>query len=269
MTHPAVSVTPAFAPATPPEAAIPAATLIIARPGLARDAAEVLLLRRVDSMAFAPGAAVFPGGRVDPDDHLVGDRIGGTLDPADAAARVAAIRETLEETGLAVGLRLARPDDRQRLRDALLEGAPLSPWVDRGDVALDLDALIPFARWCPNFRETRTFDTRFYRTVASRDRSEGGSVVVREHDSLAWHSPAGALAAINDGAMTVIFPTHRNLEKLSTAPESLLTLPDGTAPPVPLIVPFVEVVDGVRWLCIPPNLGYPVTRVRLDEARRA
>src|SRR3546814_2600309 len=52
---------------------------------------------------FAAGAVVFPGGRVDPDDYRVARLHGFGIDEADGAARVAALRETLEETGLAVG----------------------------------------------------------------------------------------------------------------------------------------------------------------------
>jgi 8-oxo-dGTP pyrophosphatase MutT (NUDIX family) len=81
-----------------PRSAIPAATLVLMRPAAA-GAPELLMLERTQDMAFAAGALVFPGGRIDPDDHQLAERIGGGL--ADAAARIAAIRETIEETGLA------------------------------------------------------------------------------------------------------------------------------------------------------------------------
>jgi 8-oxo-dGTP pyrophosphatase MutT (NUDIX family) len=61
-----------------------AATVVVARDGA--DGVEVLLLRRPKEAVFAPGAHVFPGGAVDPDD-------GGDL-------RVTAAREALEECGL-------------------------------------------------------------------------------------------------------------------------------------------------------------------------
>ena len=49
---------------------IPAATLVLMRPG--PRAPELLMIERTAAMAFAPGALVFPGGRVDPDDRLLG-----------------------------------------------------------------------------------------------------------------------------------------------------------------------------------------------------
>jgi 8-oxo-dGTP pyrophosphatase MutT (NUDIX family) len=69
--------------------AIPAATVV-----LLRDAPDlrVLMLHKTSQIAFG-GMWVFPGGRIDPEDHL---------DSADInqAARNAAARETLEEAGI-------------------------------------------------------------------------------------------------------------------------------------------------------------------------
>ena len=81
--------------------AIPAATLIVVRDRPA-GAPELLMVERSEGMAFAAGALVFPGGRIDAADT--------SLAPGDAAA-VAAIRETIEETAVPVGLTPA-PDRR-------------------------------------------------------------------------------------------------------------------------------------------------------------
>ena len=80
----------------------PAATIVLVRPG--PDGLEVLLTRRPDSMAFAAGLHVFPGGRVeaaDADPRLVA-RARGPRDGAGfrVAHRIAAIRETWEEVGV-------------------------------------------------------------------------------------------------------------------------------------------------------------------------
>ena len=76
---------------------IPAATLVLMRE---REGGppELLVTERTGQMAFAAGALVFPGGRIDADDHLTAETLGTD------AAKVAAIRETIEETGLAPGL---------------------------------------------------------------------------------------------------------------------------------------------------------------------
>lgn len=81
----------------PGGAPLPAATVVLVRPGAEGvEGVEVLMLRRVSTVAFG-GMWVFPGGRVDP----------GDADPRDggdelAAARRAAARETAEEAGLVV-----------------------------------------------------------------------------------------------------------------------------------------------------------------------
>src|SRR3546814_4143857 len=75
---------------------IPAATLVLMRPAKAGPP-ELLMMERVQSMAFADGALVFPGGRIDPEDRALAQAIGGGVDQA--AARVAAIRETIARSG--------------------------------------------------------------------------------------------------------------------------------------------------------------------------
>ena len=93
----------------------PAATVVLIRdappPPPGRTALQVFLQRRVAGMAFAGGMTVFPGGSVDPSDHVDvprwigpdpmtwGERFGHP--PALAAALVkAAVRETYEECGV-------------------------------------------------------------------------------------------------------------------------------------------------------------------------
>ena len=76
-----------------PEDASPAATAVLIRE--ASGQLEVLMLRRNTKLAFAGGAWVFPGGRVDEADGA-GEHALGSLEAAAAAAR----RETAEEAGL-------------------------------------------------------------------------------------------------------------------------------------------------------------------------
>src|SRR3546814_2009295 len=91
---------------------IPAATVIVFRNGRAGDAPEILMTVRAREMVFAGGMAVFPGGRVDPADYELAQQIAGQIEPDEAAHRIAAIRETLEETGLAIALKGDRKSTR-------------------------------------------------------------------------------------------------------------------------------------------------------------
>ena len=78
--------------------AIPAATLVLWRD--CAEGPEILVVERSANMAFAAGAIVFPGGRVDAADRALASALGR----ADEAAKVTAIRETIEETGVVAGV---------------------------------------------------------------------------------------------------------------------------------------------------------------------
>jgi 8-oxo-dGTP pyrophosphatase MutT (NUDIX family) len=245
--------------------AIPAATLVLMRapPG---GPPELLVTERTGQMAFAAGALVFPGGRIDADDHLTAALLGGRF--ADAAARIAAIRETIEETALAPALAPAPdPELARTLAAAIHREQPFAEVLRSHGLALDLDALTPFARWCPNFRETRRFDTLFYLAEAPAGAGEprvSESEVVRAF----WASAADILAEVEAGAAHVIFPTRRNLERLARFASIAEARADAAAHPVTRITPWLEDRDGAPHVCIPEGIGYPVTSEPLETARR-
>ena len=244
---------------------IPAATLILMRPGPA-GRPEILLMERAQSMAFAAGALVFPGGRIDPDDEALAEKLGDKSEHA--AARIAAIRETIEETGVAPALSptlsAARVVD---LRRELRQGTPFSLLLDQFDLSLHLDALMPFARWCPTFKEARRFDTMFFIAEAP----EGGappSADDAEATRTLWASAAEVLEEANSGRARLVFPTRRNLERLARFSSIEEAGADAQRHPVRKIVPWIEQRRGEDWLCIPDDAGYPVTSELLNTARR-
>lgn len=241
--------------------AIPAATLVLMRER-AGGAPELLVTERTGQMAFAAGALVFPGGRIDADDHRAAERLG--TDPA----RIAAIRETIEETGLAVGL-APTPDPAaiQSLRDGIAAGQPFAPLLAGHGLAVDAGALTPFARWCPNFRETRRFDTMFFLAEAPAGAAEP-SVSAHEAVRAFWASAAEILAEVDCGRAHVIFPTRRNLERLARFASIAEARADAARHPVARITPWVEERDGAPHVCIPEGIGYPVTSEPLETARR-
>ena len=248
---------------------IPAATIVIFRNGPEGGPPELLMVTRSRAMSFAGGAAVFPGGRVDQADRDLAAALDTPLDRDEAAHRVAAIRETLEETGLVVGLRGAVDAERaRRARALLLESGELAPVLAAMDWTIDLDAVLPFARWHPkNERIPRVFDTRFYLV----DLGTGAvdiTVDETENTHLFWISAADALAAADRGDMTVIYPTRRNLERLAQFATFAEAAEDCHRHPVRTITPFLSVEDGVRWLRIPDDAGYPVTGETLEHAMR-
>ena len=184
--------------------AIPAATLILLRdvPGAAP---ELPMVGRGAHLAFAASRMVFPGGRIDSDDRMIASRPeflveGPAIDLDDLAHRIAAIRETIEEIGLAPAV--SGIEDVALLaavRVALHGGEPLSLILERCSLRIDPHQIHPFARWRPDHELSRRFDTRFYIARAP----EIGEAIAdgTESSHCVWGSAESHLAA---GAM--IFP---------------------------------------------------------------
>ena len=121
------------------EPAIPAATLVVMRPA-ASGPPEILAVERSAGMAFAGGAIVFPGGRIDAADRAHAAALGRP----DDAAKVTAIRETIEESAIAAGLSGdIDPALGSILQAALLGGTPFAEALAEHQLTLDLDALTP------------------------------------------------------------------------------------------------------------------------------
>ncbi len=244
---------------------IPAATLILMRPAGSR-APEILMMERAATMAFAAGALVFPGGRIDEEDR----EIAATLarDFPDGADRIAAIRETIEETGIASALApTPGPETVAALRAGIAAGRPFATMLAEAGLSLDLGALTAFARWCPAFREARRFDTLFYLAEAPVDAAEANAHAPEAVRAF-WASAADVLAEIDAGRARAIFPTRRNLERLARFASFEEARDDAASHPVQQITPWIEEREGERWLCIPEGLGYPVTAEPLETALR-
>jgi 8-oxo-dGTP pyrophosphatase MutT (NUDIX family) len=221
-------------------------------------------------MAFAGGATVFPGGAVDETDRILAAQVPGAneLDPDDAAARVAAVRETLEESGLIVGVKGSVTAARAlAARQRLLAGDSLGAILADEGWEIDLASLVPFARWWPRHREIRVYDTRFYLA----DVGTGALDLVvdaTENRHLFWATASEALALADAGRIKVIFPTRRNLERLALWPDFASAQAHALATPIKTISPWMEQRDGVPWLVIPSDAGYPVDGEPMGTAAR-
>lgn len=243
--------------------AIPAATLILWRDGATGP--SILVVERSAGMAFAAGAIVFPGGRVDAADHELAQAHGWP----EAAARVTAIRETIEETGVIAGLAGAiEPGLGLKLQEQLNRGASLGDLLALHGLVLALDSLTPFARWMPAFKQPRKFDTLFFVALAPEGnwnpRPQPGECVAAE-----WAGPAELLERIAEGRASAIFPTKRNLERLAQHLCFADALADAGAHPLDTIIPWVEERDGEPHVRIPEGRGYPVISEPLATAFRA
>ncbi len=145
------------------------------------------MVERAGGMAFAAGALVFPGGRIDEADRQLGGELG--VDPA----AVAAIRETIEETAVPVGISPV-PDHASMcgLQDALVAERPFGELLNQHGLRLDAAALTPFARWVPKFHAVRRFDTLFF--IARCSAGDGETRVIEgECSAAAWITAAEVL----------------------------------------------------------------------------
>ena len=218
---------------------------------------------------------VFPGGRVDPGDAAIAAdpalavRFAG-LDPVDAAARVAAAREAFEEADVLLGSGPAiaadvRADWRARLNGGTARWADL---LAATSTRLDAALLVPFAHWIPPAAApiVRRFDTRFFlaRLPAGAAATPDGREAVAAH----WTTPATALARADAGAIGLVFPTRRNLERLAQYPTLSGLLATTKARAVVRIQPAIVERDGAMWLTIPDDCDYPVTAEAMSAVRR-
>jgi 8-oxo-dGTP pyrophosphatase MutT (NUDIX family) len=227
---------------------------------------QLLMVQRADAMRFAGGAAVFPGGRIDPADRVLAAMLAPEEDQDLAAARIAGMRETLEETGLAIALTApVSADEAREARKLLLEQGALASVLERFGWRLELDRLAPFARWCPMI--DRAFDTRFFLADLGTGAVEV-AVDATENTRLFWASAAEALRLADAGEIRVIFPTRRNLERLAQFDSFVAARAHAESIPVRLITPRPVERDGERWLTIPEGCGYPVTEQNMSSVMR-
>jgi 8-oxo-dGTP pyrophosphatase MutT (NUDIX family) len=153
-------------------APIPGATVVPLRD--AAGGLEVLMVERAAALDYG-GMWAFPGGRVDPGDSH-------PLHPGDAleGARRAAVREAIEEVGLAF--------------------AP--------------DLLVAFSHWTGGASPTRRYAAWYFLAPAP-----GGTVVPDGRETLAhrWIAPAEAVACRDRGEIAVVAPTWVTLHTLARA----------------------------------------------------
>lgn len=166
----------------------PAATVVIVRDG--PDGIEVVMGLRPPGGPFG-GVWVFPGGAVDADDR------GAAID-ADHAWRLAALRETWEEVGIAITdpAGLSIPDG---------PGSVHARLASAGGV-FATDRLTYLSNWVTPRVVPKRFDTRFFLA-----RADGDPVSTHELAEARWVPASSALAGHVGGAFPMMFPTVSHL----------------------------------------------------------
>lgn len=222
---------------------IPSASILLVRD--TRGGLEVLMQERPETMKFAPGAFVFPGGKVDGIDASYPAEV------EDAALRVSAIRELYEEAGVLLCDRLpsdfARHDNPEDFMADIMATK----------TALCLNDLVLFANWVTPEMAPMRYDTYFY---LAHDK-HGQTVVpdMNETVSTHWVNPLQMLSDWEEDQVPLMFPTRLNLVKLARWKTVSEAMEAATALPVFSVLPSLAVVDGLRTVTIPKEAGYGVT----------
>jgi glyoxylase-like metal-dependent hydrolase (beta-lactamase superfamily II)/8-oxo-dGTP pyrophosphatase MutT (NUDIX family) len=216
---------------TPKSEPRPAATILLLRDTPA--APEVFMLQRTASAVFLPGAYVFPGGALDPDDagERAMRRVRG-LDDARASARmglpagglaywVAAARECFEESGILlawdekdVPVAPERAAELEHLREPLNAGTlQFSEILEKEKLYIPAQEIAYYSHWITAPGRPRRFSTRFF--VACAPAGQQGAHDRSETVHSVWVSPREALERGERKEIELIFPTRSTLADLA------------------------------------------------------
>ena len=211
-----------------------AGTVALIRDARVGGGVEVFLQHRVSTMQFAPGMSVFPGGGVEPRDHLGtrawrgpdarwwGEQFG--VDEHRAAAAVRGVsRELFEETGVL----LAEPDPA--VPEPTAPGPPsvaerqgldagegdLDQLLARHGLVLSAHLLRPWDRWTTPPGPPRRYDTLFF--VAALPEGAQPDGVTSEARATEWIRADDAVQAGTLGHLGMLRPTLAVLAELAAA----------------------------------------------------
>jgi 8-oxo-dGTP pyrophosphatase MutT (NUDIX family) len=254
-----------------PTSSVPAVAAVAATVVLVRDGPqglETLMVVRHHEIDFARGAAVFPGGKIsasDSDPRIAGRADGGpVLGEQQFALRVAAVRETFEESGLLLarhagamidGTQRAALHQRWQARVATGGNAFVDMVCEEG-LELALEQLVPYAHWVTPEVSPKRFDTHFFIAEAPAGqvaRHDGSEAV----DAF-WIRPADALDDCAQRRRTIIFPTLCNLALLAQTGDVAGAVQAARSRQVRRIQPTLDRrADGKLIPVLAPDCGYP------------
>jgi 8-oxo-dGTP pyrophosphatase MutT (NUDIX family) len=248
-----------------------AATVVLLRDGDA--GIETWLLTRVAQMAFAAGMSVFPGGRVDERDAalpMAGDTaaLAARFDCAPELARAlvgAAVRETFEETGVLLTRPAAdlSPEVAAQVRADVEEGRRgFGDVLAEYGLAIDTDALRPWARWITPAGERRRYDARFF--VGALPDGVEPQDVTSESSAAGWLPVRIALEQGLRGERGLMPPTQVTLNAIAAHPTVADVLAAAAAQPLTPVEPRLQVApDGTPSVLLPDGTVVEIPKALL------
>lgn len=235
----------------------PAATLILLRE-TATQPLQTLMVARHAAMAFAGGALVFPGGRVDINDHTLAEQGDGN------ALKIAAIRETFEESGILLAydmttssmitIETAKKILEQHRRAVCKGELTFADMMRIEGLIPATDRLIPFAHWITPPSRTKRFDTHFFIGACGENQHPVQDDI--EVTKAIWIAPHDLLADAKDETYKLVFATRLNVERLAAFKTVEQAISKVSVTPVVTVRPkTISTPQGIM-IRIPPDAGY-------------
>lgn len=201
---------------------VPASTVALIRD--TPNGIQTWMMRRVAAMAFAPGAAVFPGGSVDerdaditvPWDSTTPEQFAQRFGTDARTARelvTAALRELFEETSVLFAHPVPEADLEAARVAIEARELPLAAFLAQHNCVLEAGRLHPWARWVTPPMETRRYDTWFF--VAALPPERDAQAVSSEADRAGWVLVQDMLDANARGENRLLPPTIAMLQGLA------------------------------------------------------
>ena len=255
-----------------------ATTIILLRERASGDF-EVFLLKRHEKSSFMGGNYVYPGGRIDRDDHNLEicsnckgvtpqearQVLGEIFSPEESlACWIAGIRELFEEAGILLAydrdgnpFTIIHQDEKEWAlthRELLHQGKmTLCQLTLKGQLLLALDQLHYYAHWITPEARTQRFDTYFF--IARHPEGQEAIHDQKETTAGIWITPRDALQENLTGEVVLSPPTLKTLEDLSrfkTADEVFNSLKDRTIRP---ILPILTKISSEPVIIFPMGPG--------------
>ena len=262
-------------PTAPPRNAATVVMLRDAPQGL-----EVFLVRRHGLSDVLGGAYVFPGGKLDGADALLGPHAHLDQDPAALHAALgepqtavttatglylAALREAFEES------RVLFTHDIALARAALLQDTakPFNQLLAELRVRLQTRHVLPWSRWItprmPSVTNKR-FDTRFF--VAAVPPEQEARHDEHETTESVWLAPRAALEQYWNGRIELAPPQIMSLQHLARHGSVASVMDAARQQLPPLVLPESFDEGGTRVLCYPGDPRHSVAQRALPGVTR-
>ncbi len=241
----------------------PSASVILLREG--SDGLELLMLKRNEQLSFSPGFWVFPGGALESAEQQV---LGtGSVEDIDQAFKLAAIRETFEESQVL----LAKTSTAQEVSEVdydlyckthcwpkLSADFDFCLELDKQGWRADIDGLQHLSTWTTPLQAKKRFLTKFY--VAFMPQGQRPDCDGSETTEAKWQSLATLKALIDSEELKLMFPTEMNINWLSQFNSREHLQSELVQHQPPEVMPRMEKHPDGIMLNIPIEAGYGISQ---------